>query len=213
MSPDLIIHVVGSKVDLAPTHRAVDLDYAQRCVAEWVHEASSPPPTPPLESRDVQFPSSSPARPRIRAMSTRTGHNAGGPGGLPSPTVAAPSRPDPAPPSLGARVRKMSTKLGVPAPSLTGGSNSTTSSISENGLAPASQSDGMVRSASKLGLSLGLGMSKGRRSQEEDRRTQEDLERERIDEMVRECGIEVSEVSGKDDYGTPVSSSRRFPGS
>ena len=40
-----------------------------------------------------------------------------------------------------------------------------------------------------------------RRSHEEDRKSHEDLERERVEAMVRDCGVEVSEVSGKDDFG------------
>jgi hypothetical protein len=36
MSSDLVIHVVGSKSDLAADMRAVDLGYARRSVREWL---------------------------------------------------------------------------------------------------------------------------------------------------------------------------------
>jgi hypothetical protein len=59
----------------------------------------------------------------------------------------------------------------------------------------------MVRSGSKLGLGVSaLGMGR-RKSAEEERRSLEEAERERVDELVRECGIELSEVSAKDDSG------------
>lgn len=64
----------------------------------------------------------------------------------------------------------------------------------------------MVRSGSKLGLSVSaLGMGGRRKSAEEERRSLEEAERERVDELVRECGIELSEVSAKDDSGTLLS--------
>ncbi|KAI5480594.1 hypothetical protein MNV49_000290 [Pseudohyphozyma bogoriensis] len=195
MSPDLIIHVVGSKFDLAAEHRKVDLQFARKTVAEWMLEGTEPEPP-----RDPSPPS--PSRVRIRTLSTRAGSSGGGasgpPVGLPS-SVSMPSfhtTPPPplqSTPSLGARVRKMSTKLVAPPMGLTG-SSSSASSISEG------QSEGMVRSGSRLSLSLGFN-SRARKSYEEERKTQEDLERERVDEMISKCKVEVTEASAEDDYG------------
>ncbi|KAK4701618.1 hypothetical protein P7C70_g4611, partial [Phenoliferia sp. Uapishka_3] len=206
MSPDLIIHVVGAKVDLAPTQRAVDLNFARRSVAEWMLEGS---PTAP-SGRDPS--PTSPTRLRTRTpLSTRIPLT-NGPGGLPtSPSlpVTTASRPEPSAPSLVARVRKMSTKLTATAPSnlSAGGNSSSASSVSEAGSSGLGvggvPSESMVRSGSMLGMGLGMSKSssRGRKSHEEERREKEELERERIEELVRECGVEVSEVSGKDDLG------------
>ncbi|PWN51052.1 ras-domain-containing protein [Violaceomyces palustris] len=36
MSSDLVVHIVGAKLDLAPFKRAVDLDFARRMVSSWI---------------------------------------------------------------------------------------------------------------------------------------------------------------------------------
>ena len=148
MSPDLIIHIVGSKGDLSSL-RAVDLLTARRSIAEWVHPSPLPDPSPPL------------ARQRSRTLST-----------MPLITTSPPGPPSP--PTLGARVRKMSTKLGVGPPSV--GGTSSASSVCEG------REGEMVRSASTLGMGLGV---RGPKSEEERRSSEE----ERVEEMVRECGI------------------------
>ncbi|KAL8292914.1 hypothetical protein RQP46_000608 [Phenoliferia psychrophenolica] len=180
MAPSLIIVVVGAKVDLAPTLRTVDLDYARRSVAEWVtHDPSDMSSTP--ASRET-----SPSRPRtISTMSTRAS----------LPTITT-TRPDLPTPSLSSRVRGMSISTPI--------SGSSASSISDiSALTSVPPSEGMVRSGSMLGISLGLGKSssRGRKDPEEERRAQEELERERVDKMIRDCGVSVCEVSGKDDIG------------
>lgn len=216
MSPDLIIHVVGSKGDLAPSHRQVNLDDARRSIASWMlgDDTSSSSLGPNSRDRDTSPPSPSRSR-----TSTRRGSILG-----PSPHASSNSVPTittTAPPleTLGARVRKMSTKLGtLPTVASTssaagtsiGGNSTASSSVSELGqLGSGAGPEGMIRSTSKLSLSLsGLGMSsasggRGRRSNEEerDKRTPEEVERARLDELVKQCGVEVSEVSAKDDFG------------
>lgn len=206
MSPDLIIHVVGSKGDLASSHRQVNLDDARRSIASWVHEAksldSSPYGGPTSRERDTSPPSPS----RSRTLGSRRGSILATAG---SSTNSIPTITTSAPPldTLGARVRKMSTKLGtlptVASTSGVGGNSTASSSVSELGQLSSSGPEGMVRSTSKLSLSLGLGMSssRGRKGAEEEKKSAEEVERARLDELVKECGVEVSEVSAKDDFG------------
>lgn len=58
MSQDLLIYVVGAKVDLAQTKRAVDLETARETIADWVYaaEADSPPyPARPRHTHQMQL--------------------------------------------------------------------------------------------------------------------------------------------------------------
>lgn len=207
MSPDLIIHVVGSKGDLASSHRQVNLDDARRSIASWVHEAnllddSLPYGASTSRDRDTSPPSPS----RSRTLGSRRGSVLATAG---SSSSSIPTITTSAPPldTLGARVRKMSTKLGtlptVASTSGVGGNSTASSSVGELGQLSSSGPEGMIRSTSKLSLSLGLGISssRGRRSADEERRSAEEMERTRLDELVKECGVEVSEVSAKDDFG------------
>lgn len=209
MSPDLIIHVVGSKGDLAPSHRQVNLADARRSIAGWVDEART---LEELGSNIRRERDTSPPSPtRTRTLDSRRGSILGS-ANTSSTNVPTITTSPPPLDTLGARVRKMSTKLGT-APSVAGGGGPTSgnstasSSVSELGQLDRVTAPGeMVRSTSKLSLSLsGLGMSstssRGRKSAEEERKAAEEAERARLDELVKDCGVEVSEVSAKDDYG------------
>lgn len=47
MSTDPVIHVIGAKLDLAPSARAVDLDFARETIQRWVRpEVVTPSPSP-----------------------------------------------------------------------------------------------------------------------------------------------------------------------
>lgn len=262
MSPDLVIHVVGSKADLAPAHRQVDLAQAQRRIAHWVHEARQREEAGlPATSLVRDTSPASPTRSRPGGLTaSRRGSIVSGTGGSSNSIATANSINTAAsvtPETLGARVRKMSTKLGglptvntlsAPATSGTGtgaaqgasglGSNvSATSSMLELGgttattpsgsstpgvtLAPASGDMLSRSSSSKISLSLALSMQSSGTSgsgsatssraarrtaaaEEAERKAAVEEEAERIrieDELVKECGIEVSEVSAKDDFG------------
>ena len=105
-----------------------------------------------------------------------------------------------------------------------------TSSTHQQSIDFPSPSTEMIRSSSKLSLSLGglgIGSSGGsnssgrsRRGTDEGRKSWEEMEKERerergeerdrevVERRVRDCGIEVSEVSAKDDDGTLLSSLR-----
>ncbi|KAN0064152.1 hypothetical protein ACQY0O_003319 [Thecaphora frezii] len=48
MSYDLVIHVVGAKLDLAYSKRSVDLDFARFTVRSWVRPTVTPPESPDL---------------------------------------------------------------------------------------------------------------------------------------------------------------------
>ncbi|KAK4047962.1 hypothetical protein OIO90_006000 [Microbotryomycetes sp. JL221] len=74
--------------------------------------------------------------------------------------------------------------------------------MTELGAGPASV--GMSKSSSKFSLSFyGSGLSeRGRKnSAEEDRRQAQEAELARLDDMVDKCGVDVTEVSAKDDFG------------
>lgn len=209
MSPDLIIHVVGSKGDLAPSHRQVNLADARRSIASWVEEANLQEDLGSNISRERDISPPSPSR--SRTLDSRRGSILGS--AINSSTIV-PTITTTSPPTmetLGARVRKMSQKLGSlptvsPAVAAGVGGNSTaSSSVSELGqLTGTAGPEGMSRSTSKLSLSLsqlGMSSSRGRKSAEEERRAAEEAEIARLDELVKKCGVEVSEVSAKDDYG------------
>ncbi|SCZ88552.1 BZ3500_MvSof-1268-A1-R1_Chr2-1g04485 [Microbotryum saponariae] len=221
MAPDLIIHVVGSKLDLTG-QRQVELVDAQRQIAQWADELDRGDDDTPLNARERE---SSPSSPNRSRASTRARQ-----GSIPGPLIpngstiatTSPLSPmstaQPVHDSLGARVRKMSTKLGslptvatlaatnAPSGGTIGlGTNSSSTLSVHDSLAPTSEN--MSRSGSKMSLSLGsLGLAGRSRSRNEDdeRRAAEDVEREeaaRIDRLVKDCSIEVTEVSAKDDIG------------
>lgn len=219
MSPDLVIHIVGSKADLATTHREVDLLYAQRSVAEWANTGatdaaipttSKPSPSPSLRENS---PSPLPGRPRARTLSTRGTNSL-----LSVPSQRYPTAsPAPSPPpssyarQLGGRERKKSSRgVGKSPFASTGnlaavltGTISSSLSISEEG------ESAVARGGSKLGTSLGPGSSgsssRGRSFEEEVRVSAAEVERQRVAAMIRNCDIEITEVSAKDDYGKPSS--------
>ncbi|KDE08940.1 hypothetical protein MVLG_01032 [Microbotryum lychnidis-dioicae p1A1 Lamole] len=221
MARDLIIHVVGSKLDLTG-QRQVKLVDAQRQIAQWADELDRGDDDTPLNARERE---SSPSSPNRSRASTRARQ-----GSIPGPLIpngstiatTSPLSPlstaQPVHDSLGARVRKMSTKLGslptvatlaatnAPSGGTIGlGTNSSSTLSVHDSLAPTSEN--MSRSGSKMSLSLGsLGLAGRSRSRNEDdeRRAAEDVEREeaaRIDRLVNDCPIEVTEVSAKDDIG------------
>lgn len=226
MSPDLIIHVVGSKADLAPTLRQVDLREAQRAVASWMLDDSSAGDDElsmrglePTRRRDVSPPS--PTRPRI--YSRRGSLVPGSSASVPTITTS----PPPSVESLGARVRTLSSKLGqrptlTPTVSsgpiaglntsagssvndlnvFTSSAGSATPSSEVPGSGASTSSAGLVKSASKFSLSFSnYGTDRSRKSADEERREAEDAERARLDELVERSGVSVSEVSAKDDSG------------
>lgn len=216
MSPDLVIHIVGSKADLAITHREVDLLYAQRSVAEWsntgtteaaVPTTSKPSPSPSLRETS---PSPAPGRPRARTLSTRGTNSLLS---VPSQRYTSAS-PAPSPPpssyaqQLGGRERKKSTRgIGKSPFASTGnlaailtGTLSSPLSISEEG------ESAVARGGNKGDASLGLGScSRGKSFEEEVRPSATEVENERVAAMIRNCDIEITEVSAKDDYGEPIS--------
>ncbi|KAM0791616.1 hypothetical protein ACM66B_006055 [Microbotryomycetes sp. NB124-2] len=270
MSPDLIIHVVGSKADLATTLRQVDLQEAKRAIASWVvDEADDSGAT--LDNsihrsvRDLSPPS--PSRPRIysrRGSLVPPASNAGSAVHSAAssshhvPTITT-SGPAVDAETIGARVRTLSSKLGqrptlTPSHSTTLSTNAgsstqskasaassvndlnvlTTSAGSSSIVPPTTPPAGltmtefgaptattttttssaassighpdMTKSSSKFGLSFYGSTTttneRGRKSAEEERRNAEQAaELARLDELVEKCGVSVTEVSAKDDFG------------
>jgi hypothetical protein len=229
MSPDLIIHVVGSKADLAQTHSVVDLETARETIADWVDNSSdsattSRSPSPP-SSRNTNTLES--VRPRTRTLSTQRLPTLGS---VPSPRNRLPiitAPPTTAPPSFNPRTRtRLSSQISNNTPSIASNSSTLTSttatpSVSSSFLFSdhiASSASEMTRSGSNFSIALsGLGLGGGnigggrsRRGTDEGRKGFEDLERikeEKRQERIRACGITVTEVSAKDDIGRPLSRS------
>lgn len=194
MSPDLIIHVVGSKADLASTQRAVDLEIARLAVAEWVLEAEAESPSGFLSKRSLSPPAAAVGgtRPRSRTLSTQrlpTMHSLSNNGITTSPGATS-------------KVKAKASTNTLPF-----GEASFTSTASDFG----QQSGEISRSGSKLSLSLGgLVSGRSRRGTEEGRRLFEETEKERERfrniEKIKACGVPVTEVSAKDDDGTSIRS-------
>ncbi|KAK4047258.1 hypothetical protein OIV83_005562 [Microbotryomycetes sp. JL201] len=274
MSPDLIIHVVGSKADLAANLRQVDLQEAKRSIASWVVEDSDKS----LESsvhknvRDLSPPS--PSRPRIYSRRGSLVPNSNGGTAshsaassshrVPTITTSGPTANDSSNTavdveSVGARVRTLSSKLGqrptltpshsttlptsatLPTGSLTHSNASAASSVNDlNVLTTSAGSPGVTpmtppagftmtefssqlgspgsstvlsppgttkSASSKFSLSFYGGAvatnnnDRGRKSAEEERKAAEEAELARLDDLVEKCGVSVTEVSAKDDFG------------
>lgn len=227
MSPDLIIHIVGSKMDLASTHRAVDLDLAREMISEWIIEGQEEGRAPPSGKKSHERDPSPPAlaairdgattRPRSRTLSTQRGLQGSS---TSSSIVGLNSSP------FGTTTNGSSTTTLSEFPSLTLSSGSQILSVLPTGsemirsssklsLAANSLVGGLARSrrstatgTTSLGMGIGLsGMGEElRRAEEEDRKTREaERERgeklERIERRLRDGRVQVSEVSAKDDYG------------
>ncbi|PWN97415.1 ras-domain-containing protein [Tilletiopsis washingtonensis] len=62
VSNDLVIHVVGSKLDLAPSHRQVFLDEAREAIAQWTQPPAAASSLPRRGSQETTPPSGALAR-------------------------------------------------------------------------------------------------------------------------------------------------------
>lgn len=242
MAPDLIIHVVGSKADLAQTRRAVDLEQAREAIADWVYDDD---PLASTASTDSPTPSRSPSpstthplpqdRPRSRTLSTQRLPTLIS--SVPSPRRTLPiitAPPTTSPPSfvvnhhpatttrrtrLSSQVTATTTTMN--APSLP--TSTSTSSFLFSDHLPSTTSTEMTRSGSNFSLSLGglglgvgggsglgsgahghgrRGTDEGRKSFEEVGKIREERERVKKAQRIRECGVQVNEVSAKDDIGS-----------
>lgn len=215
MSPDLIIHVVGSKADLAQTHRVVDLKRARETIADWVDSSSdsattSRSPSPPSSRNNHGLETE---RTRARTLSTQrlpTLSTAPSPRNK-LPIITAP--PTNAPPTFKPHNR---TRLSSVVSSIVPPSSASAASTVNSSSASDMPRSGSNFSISLSGLGLGVGSHSGvrsRRGTDEGRKGIEEVERireEKKQERIRTCGITISEVSAKDDMGECISLSQRF---